>query len=216
MFVTNYFMIGKVSIASTWIALILSFVVAYGVVRWKYGKTPATLLGDAIFYFFVVWKLSVILTDFKTVLQFPLSLLYFNGGTIGLFLGISAAGWKVFTEMRKGQLTMPHIHSLLFAVVIIQSMYQVLIVLLNDGPLMVQLVTAISFSLFALIVLFFRLQFQEMPYHLLLLLVGLQLFISVLQPAGLIQVPMLVAIGLAGMMAMMIYRYEKNHLEAIH
>lgn len=143
-------------------------------------------------------------------------IVHFNGGTIGLFLGISAAGWKIFMEMKKGQLTMAHIHNLLFDVVMIQSLYQVLIVLLNNGPLMAQLVTAISFSLFAVIVLLFRIQFQEMPYHLLLLLVGLQLFISVLQLAGLIQTPMLVAIGLAGMMAMMIYRYEKNHLEAIH
>lgn len=67
MFVTNDYVIAKVSIASTWIALILSFVVAYGVIRWKYGKTPATLLGDAIFYFIVVWKLSFILTVEQSV-----------------------------------------------------------------------------------------------------------------------------------------------------
>lgn len=205
MFVTKYFLIGKVSIASSWIALILAFLVAYFVVRWKYGKSSADLLGDAIFYFIIVWKLSVIVTDFKTVLQFPLSIIYFNGGTIGVFLGIGAVAVKVFIDMKNKRLPYGHIMSLLLGGIVIQSMYQILIVLLNEGSFAIGLLTVIIFSIFGLGVLLFMDRFKDMPYQLILLMVGVHLFVSVLQPAGLFQTPMFVAIGLAAVMAIMIY-----------
>lgn len=216
MFVTKYFLIGKVSIASSWVALIFSFILAYSVVRWKYGKSSADLLSDAIFYFIIVWKLSVVLTDFKTVIQFPLSIIYFHGGTTGVLLGIIAAAVKVFWEIKRKQLTNPQMMGLLLGTVWILSMYQVFIVLVNEGPVLIRFMTGIVFSVFGLVILLFIKQFEKLPYQLMMLMVVLHLFMSALQPAGLIQTPMFVAISLGIVLAMLVYFQEKNDVEAMH
>lgn len=215
MFVTKYFMIGKVSVASSWVALILSFLLAYLVVRWKYGKPIANILGDAIFYFILVWKLSVIVTDFKAVLQFPLSILYFNGGTVGLLLGIVAASIKVIVEIKNKQLR-PHSSIGLFVgVVIIQSVYQIGMALFNEGPLMAALITVILFSLFAVGMILWIDQLKEMLHQLIFLMMGLQLFVAVLQPAGLFQAPMFAAVCLGIVLTILMSLERKYDLEAI-
>lgn len=216
MTITKYFLIGKVSIASSWVALIFSFILAYSVVRWKYGKSSADLLSDAIFYFIIVWKLSVVLTDFKAVLQFPLSIIYFHGGTVGILLGILAAAFKVFWEMKNKRLNNQYMMGLLLGLIFILSSYQVLIALFNDGPFLVRIMTVVLFSVFGLLVLLFIDRLKEMPYQLILLMVMLHLFTSVLQPAGFMQTPMYVAISLGAVMAVMIYVWEKYYVEAMH
>lgn len=216
MYVTKYFLIGKVSIASSWIALILSFIVAYGVLRIKYGKSSANLLGDAIFYFIIVWKLSVLITDFKTVLQFPLSIIYFNGGTVGVFLGISAAAIKIYVEMLYKGLSHGRFISLLLGIMMIQSIYQIFIALFNEGPLLVRLVTVISFSAFILTILLFINQLGEIPLQLILLMIGVHLFISALQPAGFLQTPMFVALGVGAFMMIVSSTKDKYDMEALN
>lgn len=46
---------------------------------------------SAVVIGFVVWKLSLFLFDPASVIQYPMSLLYFSGGDKGLVLGIAAA-----------------------------------------------------------------------------------------------------------------------------
>lgn len=204
MFVTKYFLVGNVSIASSWIALILSFIISYVVVRIKYGKSSAFLLSDVIFYFIIVWKFSVLITDFKTVLQFPLSLIYFHGGTVGIFLGISAAAFKIYIEIKNKRLTNERFISLLVGMILTLSMYQIFIVLFNEGPLLIRVVTLVLFCLFILMILLFINHLKEMPLQILSLMIGLHLFVSALQPAGIMQTPMFVALVVGGGM-MMIY-----------
>lgn len=216
MFVTQYFLIGKVSIISSWIALTLSFVIAYSVVRIKYGKEAALLLGDVVFYFILVWKLSVLVTDFKTVVEFPLSIIYFNGGTVGIFLGIGVAALKVFIEMTNNRISNERLISFFIGILIIQSMYQVLVALMNEGSSLIRFVTVVSFTAFTLVLWLFDKQLKEMPMQLILLMIGLHLFISTLQPAGLLQTPMFVALGVGGLMMIALYLKDKFNLEALH
>lgn len=216
MFVTKYFLIGKVSVASSWVALILSFIVAYAVVRVKYGKSSAVLLGDSLFYFIIVWKLSVLVTDFKTVLQFPLSIIYFNGGTVGIFLGMGAAAIKIMLEMKNKGLSHERFYSLLVGLITILSMYQILIALFNEGPLLIRFVTVILFSAFILMILVFLNQLKEIPLQFILLMIGLHLFISALQPAGLMQTPMFVALTIGGFMMIISFIKDQYNLEALH
>lgn len=216
MFVTKYFLIGKVSVASSWVALILSFIVAYAVVRVKYGKSSAVLLGDSLFYFIIVWKLSVLVTDFKTVLQFPLSIIYFNGGTVGIFLGMGAAAIKIMLEMKSKGLSHERFYSLLVGLITILSMYQILIALFNEGPLLIRFVTVILFSAFILMILVFLNQLKEIPLQFILLMIGLHLFISALQPAGLMQTPMFVALTIGGFMMIISFIKDQYNLEALH
>lgn len=216
MFNTTYFLIGKVSIASSWVALILSFLFAYSVVRWKYGKPAADLLSDAIFYFIIVWKLSVVLTDFKTVIQMPLSIIYFHGGMVGVILGIIAAAINVFWALKKGRLNGQQSMGLLLGTVFILSIYQVLMVFFNEGPFVISVVTVALFGIFSLVVLLMSDRFEEMPVQLIVLLMMLHVFISALQPAGLFQTPMFAAVLMGSFLALLFYYHRKNHLEEMH
>ena len=100
--VTSFFTIGSLSVPSSWIALMAAFVVAYSAVRFRYGKKHAEIIGDAFFYLVIVWKLSVVLTDFDSVLRSPLAIVYFHGGVVGFYLGLLFIAGKIFMGYEKG------------------------------------------------------------------------------------------------------------------
>lgn len=194
MVITKYFQVINLTIPSTWIALVIAFIVAYIIGRLKYGKKTALLLGDALFYFVIVWKLSVVLTDFKTILQFPLSIIYFNGGAIGVYLGLLAAGIYLYLQLKKNRMTHADFFDLFIASIIILSVYQILVALFNPSDLGIRLITVIGFLVFIIITLVLEQQFKVMPIGLAMLMVGVHLFLSVLQPVGLLQTSTIAAI----------------------
>ncbi|MBS4219373.1 hypothetical protein KHA96_13685 [Bacillus sp. FJAT-49711] len=53
-------------------------------------KETANWYGNVVFIFIITWKLSVILFQFKMIVTNPLSILYFNGGMKGFWIGIAA------------------------------------------------------------------------------------------------------------------------------
>lgn len=185
MLVTHYFTIGSLSVPSSWIALIVAFVVAYSAVRVRYGKKYAEALSDAFFYLIIVWKLSVVITDFSSVIRSPLSLIYFDGGLVGFYLGLAFIAGKVLLDGKKGRLTAEGIRVLLMGAVVVQAVFQVMMVLLNEGQLIVQVVTVAAFTLFAL--------FYWIKGDGTVLFIGLfmavHVFVVVWQPAGLVGTP---------------------------
>lgn len=148
----HYFLIGNATIPSTWVALVAGFIVSYLAVRFRFGKVIADTLVDAIFYFILIWKLSVIVTQFGNVIKSPLSILYFNGGRVGVILGLLGASIKIISEMNKKQLNQKCVEALFLGVVITQAVYQVIFVLVNETTILVQLVTIMSFVFFTLFV----------------------------------------------------------------
>ncbi len=186
MLVTHYFTIGNLSVPSSWIALIVAFVVAYSAVRVRFGKKYAEALSDAFFYLIIVWKLSVVITDFSSVIRSPLSLIYFNGGVVGFYLGLAFIAGKVLLDSKKGQLTAEGIRVLLMGAVVVQAMFQVMMVLLNEGQLVVQVVTVVGFTLFAL---FYWIKGDGTA-----LFIGLfmtvHVFVAAWQPVGLVGTPL--------------------------
>lgn len=88
MAVTHFFQIGHLSVPSSWIAFIVGVVLAYVAVRVRFGKLHSERVADAFFTLVLVWKLSVVVTDFGSILRSPLALIYFDGGTVGFFLGL--------------------------------------------------------------------------------------------------------------------------------
>lgn len=184
MLVTNYFLLGNLTVPSSWVALIVAFVITYIGVRLKFGKHVADTLSDAIFYFIIVWKLSVIITDFGTVIHSPLSILYFHGGHIGVYLGLFAAMIKVLIGIKKHILYKDELVALFVSSILIQSIYQLLMVLLNEGPIIAQSVTVIAFGLFALVIWFMIDKMKDSFSWLAFLFIVIHLFISSFQQAG--------------------------------
>ena len=184
MLVTELFIIGKTTVPSSWGALIVAFVVAYATIRIRYGKKIAGLLVDAIFYFVLVWKLSVILTDFVSVIKSPLSIIYFNGGLVGFYLGLFAAGARILIETKRNKLSRIDRLALFVGLVTIQAVYQVMMVFLNEGALVAQVITVSFFTLFAIFVWIIVGKPNTQPVQLAYLFIALHFFVATLQPAG--------------------------------
>lgn len=204
------------TISSAWVAFLLAALFTYGIVRWKTDKSSADLYGDAIFYFIIVWKLSVVITDFKVVVKSPLTILYFNGGTVGLFLGITAAAIMVVYAFYKKNLSLNVLSGLLIATVVTQAFYQIFMSIFNDGPLWSQTVTVI---LLGMTILFYSLNAKNtMSLFILLLLLfsGIMLFISSIQPAGILQISFYIAIYSNFLLAFIKWLLDKKVVEGLH
>ena len=87
----KWYTIGPLSFPASWAAIGTAFLLTslYFVIQRK--KAVADDMGNAFFIFFLIWKLSVILLQFSTVIKNPLMILYFNGGWKGYALGMAGA-----------------------------------------------------------------------------------------------------------------------------
>ncbi|MCZ2259023.1 hypothetical protein [Sporosarcina sp. G11-34] len=208
--VTKTFIIGTFSVPSIWIALITAFVIAYSAVRARFGKQIADLFGDAIFYLLIVWKLSVILTDFSTVIKSPLSIIYFDGGLVGFYFGLVAAIGRIFIEMKRKKFTITNIAALFTGVVIVQAVYQIMMVFLNEGGFVNQLVTVAMFTTFLLFLWVNIEKSVVWPFQLVLMFVSIHLFVAAFQVGGLTGAPFTVTVGLGIYFACILFSWRET------
>ncbi len=94
----EWYNIGAFTFPASWAAIIFSFVITY-LFLYIWNKKKSDWYSNVIFYFILVWKLSVIIVDFPTAVAHPITILYFHGGSIGYWLGIGAA--LLYTFMKK-------------------------------------------------------------------------------------------------------------------
>lgn len=83
--------IGNVTLPAVQPAVAIALFGSWLYARIVLGKSFSEHISNAFFLFIAVWKVSVLLFQWKLVIKAPLSLLYFNGGTKGFVLGIAAA-----------------------------------------------------------------------------------------------------------------------------
>ncbi|MDQ0214889.1 hypothetical protein J2S13_001288 [Oikeobacillus pervagus] len=80
---------GSLTIPGSWIALLVTFLIIGLLLKFiARDSSFQDLYANAVFLFLITWKFSVILFDFKNVIAYPLSILYFNGGMKGYWLAI--------------------------------------------------------------------------------------------------------------------------------
>ena len=189
--VTKFFIIGSLSVPASWIALIVAFAIAYSAVRFRFGKKHAELIGDAFFYLVVVWKLSIIITDFGSILRSPLAVIYFHGGAVGFYLGLLFIGGKVLWDLKKGRLGAEGFLALFTGAVLVQAVFQVMMVLLNEGEIIAQVMTVVVFTVFAV---FFWMNVRKAvnwPLQLAWVFMAVHIFVAAIQPEGFIQTPLI-------------------------
>jgi hypothetical protein len=95
----EFIQIANLTLAVQQPAVVMALFGAWLYARIQYGKSFADKFSNAAFLFVIVWKFSIILFQFPLVLQAPMSILYFNGGTYGFWLGLAAA--LLYTYMKK-------------------------------------------------------------------------------------------------------------------
>jgi peroxiredoxin len=105
--------IGSFTIMMRWVILGMAIVVGFTFLKiWllrsqskDLGKKIFDAVVNSVFWGFLIWKGSLLLLEPKLVIDSPLSLLYFTGGTKGLILGIIGAIIYFFFKARKLMLT---------------------------------------------------------------------------------------------------------------
>lgn len=150
---TEWFSIRTLTLPATAVALLVAFFLVWLVIRVQFPKKWAGVYGDAVFTFILVWKFSVIVTDFKVVLAQPFALLYFNGGTIGVFLGVMAVSLQLWWNRKKNHFDETGIAACSWAIILTQSSYQCLVVLLNDNPTNSEVITLLVLSTLTVLIL---------------------------------------------------------------
>ncbi len=180
---TEWFSIRTLTLPATAVALLVAFFLVWLVIRVQYQKKWAGVYGDAVFTFILVWKFSVIVTDFKVVIAQPFALLYFNGGTIGVFLGVMAVSLQLWWNRKKIHFDETGIAACSWAIILTQTSYQCLVVLLNDNPTNSEVSTLLVLSVLTVLILW---KITAIDRALFLYTLGL-IIVAFFQPLGLWQ-----------------------------
>ncbi|MEY9979935.1 hypothetical protein [Lysinibacillus sp. RC79] len=180
---TEWFSIRTLTLPATAVALLVAFIIVWLVLRVQFPKKWAEVYGDAVFTFIVVWKFSIIVTDFKAVIAQPFALLYFNGGTMGVFLGVMAASLQFWWKRQKIHFDATGIVACGWAIILTQSLYQWLVVLLNDNETYSELITLLVLSTLTILILW---KITAINRALFLYTIGLMI-VALFQPHGLWQ-----------------------------
>lgn len=192
--ITQWFIIKSLTIPSAWLALLIAFVVTWLIVWKRYGKEAENLYSDAILLFIVVWKLSIIVTDFEMVVDSPLSILYFNGGSTGIYLGLAAALIRGAFALRKNGFSVKESEMALFSIVLIQCIYQIMMIFLNDGTSWQGMLTFLIFSVMVFAVFSFISKGALWRVQLATIMLLVMLLAGSFQPEGMIQTPIIATV----------------------
>jgi hypothetical protein len=94
----QWYNIGAFTFPGSWAAIVTAFILTF-LFLFFWNKKASDWYSNAIFYFILTWKLSVIVVDFTTVIKHPLTILYFHGGTAGYWMGIAVV--LIYTFIKK-------------------------------------------------------------------------------------------------------------------
>ncbi len=202
--VTEWFIIKSLTVPSSWVAVLLALILT-GIVVWRvFGKETEDWYSDAAILFLLVWKLSVVVTDFDMILDSPLSILYFNGGETGLYLGVIAALGRLFWQLRRKGWPERELVAMLIAMVMVQSLYQLFMVLLNEAEMWQKILTVLVFVGLTMLTWQKAKLSSVWRIQLTILFLAGHLFVSTLQPRGFVQTPLFVT-GLFVLCSVAIY-----------
>lgn len=184
--VTRYYPIGSITMPSSWIAFIAGFIVTYLFIRLCFGKVYGERVGNIFFNVVIVWKLSVVLTDFSMVINHPLSILYFHGGTFGWILGLFVAGSLTVRQAYKEKWERIDQWTLLLALISWQTIYQIVMTFLNEGSLVVKSGTIILFIAMFVLAYWSERQKMNTVSELAVVLLAVHFLVSAIQQGDLL------------------------------
>ncbi|WP_061810145.1 hypothetical protein [Rossellomorea vietnamensis] len=93
----RWYTIGSLTFPSTWGAIIASFILTF-LFLYFWNRKASDWYSNGVFYFLVIWKLSVIVVDFQNVIEHPITILYFHGGKLGYWIGLLTVLSYIFVK----------------------------------------------------------------------------------------------------------------------
>lgn len=185
--ITEWYSFKALTMPSSWVALIISFVIIGVLLRILYSKEITSMYSDAVLELILIWKLSVIVTEFSMVIENPLIILYFNGGMIGFVLGMLIILTKLWYKLHKRGLKEEDLQAIFMAIILCIAMDQILMAFLNDAVLWQKSLTIISFMCWIVLAFWKNRANFIWQKQLLLLFLCTHIFVATLQPLGIWQ-----------------------------
>lgn len=111
-------------------------------------KSLADWYGNAIFIWLLTWKFTVLLFQFPLILAQPLTILYFDGGIKGYWLGLFVTGLYALYKIKYQSLRVSDIYQTWICSMIF---YEILYAILNYGSFLwtgIQMFIGILFLVF--------------------------------------------------------------------
>lgn len=107
----DFITLGSITIETKWLVIPASLLLSLIIIRIRNKKSTQTIILESIsnsllIGLFVI-KFSLIIIEPKLVIKDPLSLLYFSGGELGFWLGVSIAIISFFRTTRKKNVPFP-------------------------------------------------------------------------------------------------------------
>lgn len=139
-----------------------------------------------IFLFLVIWKLSYVITNWVDFINNPLSVLYFNGGSLGTVVAFIVVLVTEFVKNHANS-TYNYISKNYFLFFLIYAFFNFFNFLFNQVSWILALTSSLFYLLFAIsIVLTFK-QKQYIIQIISMLLLGVAILFSCIEPLGLFQ-----------------------------
>ena len=205
----NWYTIGSFTFPASWAAIAVSFSLT-GILLHLFFKKQyvVDLYGNAVFIFIIIWKLSVVLFDFKTSISHPMTILYFHGGLKGYWLGIIAVCIYLIYICYKKHCFYQEKAIAVFAWMLTVSIYELGIGLLNGYALWI---VGFQTMMNAAILIWLKKKIRDFQWlvQLLILFTVFQGFFYSIRHE-LLSVPVPTFIFVASLLCYLLYRRENN------
>lgn len=93
--------IGTLTIPTIWLSVLAALFITSVIHKFLTGVKVEDWYWNGFFLYFLTWKLSYILFHLEMFINFPLSIIYFNGGSKGHYLGLLFLVLYLFLLTRK-------------------------------------------------------------------------------------------------------------------
>jgi peroxiredoxin len=131
--------LGPLVLQKNMVLIAAAVVTGVGVMKWRLRRSPDLDKKsydrpfEAILIWLVTWKLSVLLSNLQSVMENPLSLLYFNGGEPGAWIAAAAAGGYVWLRDHNSPWWTSYIDSWFISLISGYTLYRLLEVSFEEG-----------------------------------------------------------------------------------
>lgn len=156
----NVIQIGSLSIMLKWVLIGFSILVGLVVIKWWLQKTQMKegskrifdTLTNSLFILILVWKVSLIVLEPKLILNSPISILYFTGGTKGLVIATCISLIYFIYKNMKAEISNKLIFQtiIIFSLTVLSSYHFITLFTLDENDLYHLLIGSIT-----LIILYF-------------------------------------------------------------
>ncbi|MBO1911831.1 hypothetical protein J4G37_44465, partial [Microvirga sp. 3-52] len=146
----------------------------------------------------------------ENVIKSPLSIIYFNGGQIGLYLGIIAGMVAILIELKKNGMHTIEKQALFLGFITIQSIFQLAMVFLNEGAKSAEIVTIIMFTLVAVFIWMSINKMDNAIIQLTLLFAASHFFTTLFQPSSYMSNSLFITILATVFIVIFLGQNEKN------